>query len=410
MTVVEHERIGYVVKRYPRYSETFVVNEILAHEAAGAELEIFSLLPSNDTHFQDTISRVRAPVTTLTPASPSTGDLRSALEAADDASIDVAHVLRIARGEAVRDVYAALLLAVAARRRRIGHLHAHFATSAAAVARLASLFVSIPYTLTAHAKDIFHDSVETADLVRKFADARAVVTVSDHNVDHLNRTVASATGKVIRIYNGIDVGRFPFASSGDRAPLILGVGRLVEKKGFGDLVAACGELARRGRTFTCDIVGTGPLEGDLRAEIDRIGLGARIALVGPRPQHEVFARMERASVFAAPCTVGEDGNRDGLPTVLLEAMALGTPCVATPVTGIPEAIAHDETGILVPERDPIALADALERLLDDGDLRVRLATNARRTIERDFDVTRNAARLRTLFGSLPTVDALAEVA
>ncbi|CAN5712177.1 glycosyltransferase family 4 protein [soil metagenome] len=410
MSSIESGRIGYVVKRYPRYSETFVVNEILAHEAAGAELEIFSLLPSNDTHFQDVISRVRAPVTTLTPTSPSANDLHAALEAADDVSIDVAHVLRTARGEPVRDVFAALLLAVAARRRRIEHLHAHFATSAAAVARLASLFTEIPYTLTAHAKDIFHDSVEPTDLARKFDTARSVVTVSDHNVDHLRRTVASSSGKVIRIYNGIDIVRFPFASPGDRSPLILGVGRLVEKKGFGDLVAACGELARRGRVFACDIVGTGPLEGDLRDQIERMGLGHRITLVGPRPQHEVIARMQCASVFAAPCTVGEDGNRDGLPTVLLEAMALGTPCVATPVTGIPEAIAHEETGILVPERDPIALADALERLLGDGDLRERLATNARRMIERDFDVTRNAARLRTLFGSRAAPDALAEVA
>jgi colanic acid/amylovoran biosynthesis glycosyltransferase len=397
MPQADAPRIGYVVKRYPRFSETFVVNEILAHEAAGLDLEVFSLLPPNDTHFQDVISRVRAPVTNLSPATPRSADLWATIEEADDVGIDIRPAVRAARGDDVKFAFPALLLAIETRRRRIGHLHAHFATSAASVARLASRFSGVPYTLTAHAKDIFHATVDPADLARKFDDASAVVTVSEHNVAYLHRHVARAAEKVVRIYNGLDLDRFEYVPPHDRSPTILGVGRLVEKKGFGDLVEACAVLAGRGRSFHCDIVGTGPLEHELRMLIDRAGLREHVALVGPRPQHEVIARMRAASVFAAPCTVGEDGNRDGLPTVLLEAMALGTVCVATPVTGIPEAVADGVTGLIVPERDPVALADAIERLLDDHGLRVRLSEAARRLIERDFDIAVNAAELRSLF-------------
>jgi colanic acid/amylovoran biosynthesis glycosyltransferase len=403
-------RIGYVVKRYPRYSETFIVNEILAHEAAGLEIEVFSLLPSNDTHFQDVISRVRAPVTHLGAVSVRSSDLWMALERADEAGLDLGAVVRSARGEDVKHVVPALWLAVEVRRRRLAHLHAHFATSAAAVARLASRFAGIPFTLTAHAKDIFHESVDAGDLARVFDDAEAVVTVSEHNVAYLSETVAGAADKVVRIYNGLDLTRFTYTPPEDGPPVIVGVGRLVEKKGFEDLVSACALLADRGRAFRCDIIGSGPLEGELLEQIAASGLLGQVSLVGPRPQHEVIARVRAASVFAAPCVVGDDGNRDGLPTVLLEAMALGTACVATPVTGIPEAIVHDESGLLVPERHPASLADAIERLLDDRALRTRLAAGARRRIEHDFDIASNTAELRSLFAQkAPAADSRVEL-
>jgi colanic acid/amylovoran biosynthesis glycosyltransferase len=390
-------KIGYVVKRYPRYSETFIVNEILAHEAAGMELEIFSVLPPADGHFQDVISRVRAPVTYLPSKGLKVAEFWSVLEEAGETFPDGWDSLEVARGEDARYVYQAMVLAREARLRAISHLHAHFATAATTVARLAAHFAGLPYTFTAHAKDIFHESVRPADLRRKLADATVAVTVSDYNLAHLRESYGFAAQHVRRIYNGLDLERFPYRSPRERPPRIVGVGRLVEKKGFIDLIEACAILAEEGRKFTCRIVGTGEQEVGLRARVARLGLEDRIELLGPRPQSELVQLVQDAAVLAAPCVVGADGNRDGLPTVLLEAMALGTPCVSTDVTGIPEVIRDGETGLMVSQRDPAALAAAVGRLLEEPDLRARVADRARRLVEAEFDVNRNAAQLRELF-------------
>ena len=391
-----------MVKRYPRYSETFIVNEILAHEAAGVELEIFSVLPPEDGHFQDVISRVRAPVTYLPSKGLKVAEFWSVLEQAGETFPDGWLSLEAARGEDVRYVYQAMVLAREARLRAISHLHAHFATAATTVARLAARFAGLPYTFTAHAKDIFHESVRPADLRRKLADAAVAVTVSDYNIAYLRESYGPAARHVRRIYNGLDLERFPYRSPRERPLRIVGVGRLVEKKGFVDLIEACAILADEGRRFTCRIVGAGEQEVELRARIAGLGLEDRVELLGPRPQSELVRLVQGAAVLAAPCVVGADGNRDGLPTVLLEAMALGTPCVSTDVTGIPEVIRDRETGLMVPQRDPAALAGSIGRLLEEPDLRVRLADRARRLVEEEFDVNHNAAQLREVFQTAGT--------
>ena len=403
-------RVGYVLKRYPRYSETFVVNEILAHERAGLDLEIFALRPPNDTHFQDAISRVRAPVTYLPCDGVKAADFWGALDGASRALPRLFASLEAARGEEAAEVFQAVALAREAVRRGLTHLHAHFATSATTVARLAARFAGLPYTFTAHAKDIFHESVRAEDLARKLSDAAAVVTVSDFNLRFLRETYGDGAARVERVYNGLDLEQFRFERAGGRRPLVVSVGRLVEKKGFDDLVEACALLRGRGAEFTCEIVGAGPLEAALKAQVARLGLGSIVQLRGPVPQREVIRLVRGAQVFAAPCVVGEDGNRDGLPTVLLEAMALGTPCVSTDVTGIPEIIRDGETGLMVPQRDPEALASSIERLLTSPRLADDLAHGARRLVEEEFDVDRNAARQRELFFAPRGAALLQEVA
>src|SRR6185436_14810501 len=149
---------------------------------------------------------------------------------------------------------------------------------------------------------------------------------------------------------------------------------------FAVLVNACELLAQRKEDFVCDIIGAGELEAALRAQIQRLGLADRVRLLGPSPQQEVATRLQDAAALAAPCVVGADGNADGMPTVLLEAMALGTPCVSTDVTGIPEVVQHEKNGLLVPPHDAEALANAMERLLNDRALRVQLADQARHLI------------------------------
>jgi glycosyltransferase involved in cell wall biosynthesis len=399
MTPTPLLKIGYVTKRYPRFSETFIVNEILALEAAGLEIEIFSLYPPNDTHFQDTISQVRAPVISLAAEGLKVIEFWSELEMAAAENSGFWNALEASRGAEAREVYQAARLARLVRQRHIAHLHAHFATTATSVARLASHFAQVPYSFTAHAKDIFHECVVPADLERKLAKAAAVITVSDYNVEFLRKVYGPAANRVCRLYNGLHLDRFVYQNPQDRQDRIVAVGRLVEKKGFEVLIEACASLARRGQTFTCEIIGEGEREAQLRALIEQHQLRSRVQMLGARPQSEVIKRVQSAVVLAAPCVVGQDGNADGLPTVLLEAMALGTPCVSTDVTGIPEVVRHEKNGLLVPQHDAEALANAIERLLNDRPLRVQLADQARRLIEAEFDSHRNAARLLEVFRS-----------
>ena len=390
-------RVAYVVKRYPRYSETFIVAEILAHEAAGLEIDVFSLYPTNDPHFQDSISRVRAPVHYVPSVGVKAADFWAALEEAGATLPGFWSELEGARGEAAPSVYGAAVLATEVRRRGVRHIHAHFASGTATVARLASRFAKVPYSFTAHAKDIYHQAVRPDELRRKLDEAAAVVTVSDYNRDYLVRTYGSAAARVHRVYNGIDLEEFPYRAPDVRPPRIVAVGRLVEKKGFADLIEACAILRDRGVAFRCDIVGTGLLELALQALVHGHGLQEQVQLVGARPRNEVVDLIRSAAVLAAPCVVAGDGDRDGIPTVLVEAMALGTPCVSTDVTGIPELLAPGGAGAVVPEHAPRELAATLERLLSDPALRVRIAAQARRRIEAEFDIRRTARALRALF-------------
>ncbi|WP_414751934.1 glycosyltransferase [Anabaena sp. CCY 9910] len=402
--------VAYILKRYPRYSETFVVNEILAHEAAGLDIKIFALRPPSDTHFQNIISQVRAPVTyirkpiqgrvsdSLNSLAPTAASYFWAeLQEASQVIPDFWSKLAFAQGEKASTVYQAAWLAREVKLKGITHLHAHFGTVATSVARLASHFTGIPYTFTAHAKDIFHESVEFADMERKLKDAASVVTVSDYNVKYLQQTYNLAANQVQRIYNGLDLQKLQYSSPAERPPLIISVGRLIEKKGLSVLIDACGILQQKNYAFQCQIVGTGSLESTLHQQIQDLGLQSCVQIIGPRPQNEVFQLVQQAAVFAAPYVIGKDGNRDGLPTVLLETMALGTPCVSTVVTGIPELVRDGETGLIVPQYDAEELAIALSCLLKDPALRVKLSTQARSLIESEFNICRNTEVLRELF-------------
>jgi colanic acid/amylovoran biosynthesis glycosyltransferase len=401
-------RVAYVLKRYPRYSETFIVNEILAHEAAGLDVDIFSLRLPEETSFQDAISRVRSRVTYLTARRARLDEFWNVVSEASETVPNLFSKLELGKEYRPEVVLQAARLASEAISRGITHLHAHFGTEATAVARLASHFAEIPYTFTAHAKDIFHEYVVHEDLERKLRDAANVVTVSDFNVGYLRRNYGEAASGVRRIYNGLDLDRFPYSEPREREPRIVAIGRMVEKKGFPVLVEACRILADRGRAFECRIIGGGLLEEELKIRIRELGLEGLVEMAGPLPQSEIKNEIRSASAFAAPCVESRDGDRDGLPTVLLEAMAFGTPCVSTDVTGIPEVVKDGETGLMVSQSDALALADALERLLDDSSLRLRLAGNARAVVEDDFDVRRNAAKLRDVFGSRSFAEACRE--
>ncbi|MFD1719461.1 glycosyltransferase family 4 protein [Georgenia deserti] len=399
------ERIGYVLKMYPRFSETFVVSEILAREARGTEIEIFSLRPPNDPRFHDTLARVQAPVSYL--ARPRKAeDVWASLTAAYPQLPRLGPALPELLAADVSDAVQAVDLAEAVIARGITHLHAHFASLATTVARLASLLTDVPYSFTAHAKDLFHADVEPAENARKITDADHVVTVSDYNVRHIadRYPAASAGTPVHRVYNGLDLAAFPFSPpaaperpvAAPELPTVAAVGRLVEKKGFDVLISAVAALRDAGQPVRCRILGGGDLEPHLRTQIHTLGVAELVELAGPQPQDRVRDAVAAADVLAAPCVVGADGNADGLPTVLLEAMALGTPVVSTDVTGIGEAVRHEVTGLQVPQHDAGALAGAITRLLGDSALAARLARSARALVEQEFDAARQAAQLDAL--------------
>lgn len=400
MSQTETLRVGYVLKRYPRYSETFVVNEILAHEAAGVEIEIFALRNVTDGYFQDVISQVRAPVRYIPEKIRQTTQFWALVGEAGSRLPGFWQALSEAGDADGDDVAQAIRVALMVQEAGIAHLHAHFATVATTVARLAARFAGIGYSFTAHAKDIYFDYEENVDLATKMADSTAAITVSDYNLRHLRTTYPHASGRACRIYNGLDLSRLDYEEPVADGRTILAVGRLVEKKGFDVLVEALRILKGQNESgFDCMIVGDGPERERLEAQIERSGLTGSVVMTGPLPQRKIFERMRDAAMLAVPCIVGSDGNRDGLPTVLLEAMALGTPCLSTNVTGIPELVIDGKTGLCVEQGDPDELARAIKRLLDDHSLRLALSAGGRKLIEEAFDIHRNTAVQRDLFRS-----------
>ena len=394
------KKIAYILKMYPRFSETFIVNEILELERQGVDVRIYSLRKPDDGRFHARLARVRANVI-YAPQYPQLEPERirtahKALKEAFPERYARTRAYTAAKGHsyAIKRFLQAGYIAAHLLHHPVDAIHAHFATSATRVSNLVYRLCGTPYSFTAHAKDIFHESVSPDSLRAKMRDARFVITVSRYNQQYLQAMMNGETADIRCLYNGIDLTRFRPDYSVPRQPnLILGIGRLVEKKGFDVLIRACALLAERGVDFQCEIIGKGGQREALKALIQELGLQEQVRLLGPRPQDQVLVAYQEAALFALPCVVGNDGNRDGLPTVLLEAMATGMPVISTDLTGIPEIIDHDVNGLIVPQGDAVALADALEDLLGDPVRRERMGIAARFKVEQSFDVLKSVTRL-----------------
>jgi glycosyltransferase involved in cell wall biosynthesis len=393
--------LGYVLKRFPRISETFVAAELIELERQGERVTVFALSRPQEPFEHAFVGELAARVVYL-PRRPLRQPVRTVRALVQVWRTSPRGWLSAAaaslfppRLAGLRKLLQATVLRVELEKAGIDHVHAHFATSAAWLASLVRRMDGPTYSVTAHAKDIYAGGIRRDYLRENLSEASFVATVSEANATYLASVLAARRPRVV--HNSVDLRRLgrPETNGGRERDVVLSVARMIEKKGLSDLVAACGLLARRGVSLRLEVVGEGPLRRELETAAARQGV--RASFVGALPNERVLERYRRATVFCLPCVVAESGDRDGLPTSVLEAMALGLPVVTTSLNGLSEAVIHEQTGLVVPGRDPKSLADALERLLGDQGLRARLASNARSRIEAHFTLDRNVSRLRSLF-------------
>lgn len=426
--------LAYVLKAYPRASEPFILSEIYRLEALGVPLRLFATKPAEaaDSHPRHAVvDLIRATPEFLTPAAtiskgPLEPWLREHLPRFRPALRRVARAHPAGLARASARLAAELLHSrrSAGRMRRpfirewlhavdlvdrlrstpsVRHLHAHYAHGATSIAWFASRISGRSFSFTGHAKDIYADSSNPEGVLRrKLRAARFAVTCTGTNQRMLQAVAPDAT--VHCLYHGLNTDfsqllreRPPARKAGDRFR-ILSVGRLVRKKGFDILIQAAAMLRASGLPFEVVIIGNEGDHGpDLRGLIAAYELGSVVSIVGPQDQARLFDEYHRADVFCLPCRVLEDGDRDGIPNVLMEAMACGTPVVTTDVSGIPEVVTHESNGLLVSAENASALAAALTRACHEHTLMAHMSDAARRTAQACFDGDRLADRLAALF-------------
>jgi glycosyltransferase involved in cell wall biosynthesis len=402
--------LAMVLKGYPRISETFISNEIRLLEEMGLRIRIISMRKPRESFAHASVARIRADVVYL----PETlaghwgeflrRNLRQFCEKPLAYLTAMARMLRqlarTRRSASLKHLLqAGYLLQDPMSQPPAAHFHAHFAHSPGSVARYAAMLAGLPYSFTGHAKDVYTQN--PARLAEKLRHAAFAVTCTGHNRDYLERLAASRT-PVHLVYHGIDLSLFTPGTPPPLAPpfRIVSVARLTAKKGLPTVIRALALLNEQGLDFTFDLIGAGEDRQKLEALAGYSGLATRVRFHGALPHENVLDFYRAAHVFVLGCQVLENGDRDGIPNVLVESMAMGVPVAATHVSAIPELVADGETGLLAPPGDPEALALAVHRLLTDDALRERIIPAALARVRRDFDNRAHTARLADIFREL----------
>jgi glycosyltransferase involved in cell wall biosynthesis len=397
--------IAYISHFFPALTQTFVYREIQALEDLGWEVKPFSIRRPTKG-ISEEAAALAARTTYLLP-------IRPLLFLRRQARLFLAHPLRYLRilahfisrpGETLRSRVHALThffggmhLVPEVERAGARHFHAHFGRNPATLALAASEYLGIPFSMTIHARDLF---VEPSLLRAKLEKARFVASISEYNRAILLRLAPGAKERIHVLHCGIDLERFspaPRARDAGRPPVFFAVGRLVPKKGYLYLVEAARILKDRGVPFEARVIGGGPDQDLLARRIAELGVGDRVKLEGPMPQERLLPLLRDADAFVLPCVLAPDGDQDGIPVSLMEAMAYAIPCVSTRISGIPELIEDGKDGLLVAEKDPEALANALEALARDPSLRERLGAAGRRKVEASFNLAGLARDLDRLY-------------
>jgi glycosyltransferase involved in cell wall biosynthesis len=404
------DAVAFILKGYPRLSETFIAQEILALERRGLDIRLFSLRHPTEQAIHPVHREIKAPVTYLPEylhheplrVLRAWWSVRRRAGYARARSVWLGDLARDRTINRIRRFGQALVLAHEFPT-GVAWLHAHFMHTPASVTRYAANILDMPWSISAHAKDIW----TTAEWEKreKLAECQWLVTCTAANAGHL-AGLAADPNRVELVYHGLDLERFPpprqirLPRDGSRLEdpvVILSVGRAVEKKGYDVLLDALNGLPEQLNWMFVHI-GNGPLLATLKAKAEKLGQSKRITWLGALPQEQVLKHYRQADLFVLAARVASDGDRDGLPNVLLEAQSQGLPCVSTRLSAIPELIVDGETGVLVAPDDPQALSTALRDLIISPQLRVRLGAKALKRIHAAFSHDRLIGHLAARFG------------
>jgi glycosyltransferase involved in cell wall biosynthesis len=356
-------KLAYLFERFPSFTQTFCYREVVELCRQGYVPSVFSIRPAEEGPVEIWDAKLVGQVNYLPEERSLVWQVQNAMRHGE---------LPIATAQAIENwgrqtdflrLYQAAY--IGARLSRGMHVHAHFAGMAARTAYWIGQFFGIPFSFTAHANDIFAPRSFVIGLDRLIDTATFVVTESEYAANFLRARFPQSATKIHCVYNGLDLSTFPRADFVSSVPVVISVGRLIEKKGFSDLIQACRILAQSDLNFRCEIIGEGPLEKDLREQIEASNLRDTIKLAGAQAQTEIRRRLAAANVFALSCTTDASGGSDNLPTVIMEAMATGLPVVSTTLAGIPEMVQPGVTGELVSPNSPSDLARAIQHFITD---------------------------------------------
>jgi glycosyltransferase involved in cell wall biosynthesis len=389
-------RFAYLFERFPSFGQTFCYREVAELDRQDIVPPIFSIRNPKDEPPQEWDMCIIQRVHYIPEEKELLDDVRRAAKKRKLGTDIVAALDEWGRRTDFLRLYQAVYVGVRLREMGIDHVHAHFAGMAARTAFWINKFFPISFSFTAHANDIFSPPQFEIGLDKLVDTARAIVTETDYAARFLRERFSYRADRVHRIYNGLDLAEFGRADFSSSPPLIMAVGRLIPKKGFGDLIRTCALLAERGKSFRCEIVGEGPLENELRAQIDELRLRNNVILTGAKPQSQVRRWLAAANIFVLPSVIDPDGGMDNLPTVIMEAMATGLPVVSTNIGGIPEMVIENETGFLVRPSDAPTMADAIEKVINDPSLAQRLGQFGYKRAQALFSIQKNVRELYAL--------------
>ena len=398
-------KVAYIMSRFPKLTETFVLYEMIAVQSEGVQVEVYPLLREKAevvhpdakpfveaAHFQPFISLpiLRANLHFLLRKP---GAYLGALWTLLRATWGSPRFFVGALGIFPKSVYFAYRM----KAEKIDHVHAHIASHPAAAGFIIHRLVGIPYSFTAHGSDLHRDRHM---LREKVAEAAFVAAISNYNKELI---VAECKGqyrdKVIVVHCGVDTEVFRdrsvdvLSENGKQPFTIVCVGTLHEVKGQAYLLEACANLQKKGLDFICHLVGDGPDRQALTSLAEQSGISARVRFHGQQPREKIAELLQQADVLVAPSVPTSDGRREGIPVVLIEAMSSGVPVIASNLSGIPELVINEKTGLLTPPRDSAAITNALERYYREPALRQHLGNAGRQMVTEEFDLYKNAARL-----------------
>lgn len=412
MSATRQPVLAYILKGYPRISETFISNEILLLEQLGFRLRLFPMRQPRESFSHDSVQDIQAQVSYLPTellldfhrligpniflAGKRPKRYRQALSMAGTRFLRTGKIATLKHLLQAGYMTNRFLL----QEPEISHLHGHFAHSPTSVTMFASILSGLPYSFTAHAKDIYTSNPQ--QLREKIERARFVVTCTNHNLEYLRNLAGNTATPLHCVYHGIDLDLFQHSEERPKTTKpyrILTVARMTEKKGLPTIFQALAMLKEKKISFQHTLIGDGDDREKMLALVDRLQLTENCRWLGTQTHEEVLKQFRSSDLFVLGCEIAKSGDRDGIPNVLVESLAMGVPALSTTVSAIPEILQHKQTGYTVPPSDPQAMAEAMIQLLQDKELRGSVITRGKALVAEKFNNKQLARHLANIFTS-----------